>query len=316
MTDTTNTQQTNSDCLSELVLDRWFHNEGSHSERESWSGHINSCSFCSSQVANREKESQVFAAEKVSLEQRILSLSSNSALSKPLKESGTEEQQLSQAGISSIALEIKRFFKQLWTPVRTVEYYRPIGAVASLMLVVVISFVLWKTIQTERTALNSDLPGNWINKNTLPQHVFSPKGSLKLNVYADHSEGGKNLSIGDSVRPGDRIKFSVSVRKPGYLMIIGVDETKKTFLYYPNRKHPRAKEIKPGKEQVLPGAIKLDKALGIEWVIALKCREEFGFQEAKQSMGQATASMSEWKHKGVPKIFSACDQSAFYFVKK
>ena len=82
------------------------------------------------------------------------------------------------------------------------------------------------------------------------------KGGIALVL---HRPSG-TLHDGDTVTPGERIRFEVSGTQAGYVAITGVDGSGKHSIYVPVRSI--------GRDRLLPGAIELDATPGDEHFIA------------------------------------------------
>ena len=140
------------------------------------------------------------------------------------------------------------------------------------------------------------------------------KGSLGLILYDDSVESGHQLRPGDPINAGDRVRFVLHARRSGYVMVIGVDETRSVYLYYP----PSGPAVWHGERGVLilPGAIELDAAPGREWFIALSCPEPFGFKHVRSELSPISIDdLDRWQMYGPPHLMSECEQ-AFFFLEK
>ncbi|MGC4117674.1 MAG: zf-HC2 domain-containing protein [Myxococcales bacterium] len=90
------------------------------------------------------------------------------------------------------------------------------------------------------------------------------KGDPLLRIYALHQGKVRELSSGDKVVPGDRIRF---VADPGdngghYLLVISVDGANKPSVYVPFAGE-RSLPLAAGRQE-LPGSVELDGTLGPE----------------------------------------------------
>jgi len=105
----------------------------------------------------------------------------------------------------------------------------------------------------------------FLRRGDSPNHVdddIQLKGSgVALIVHLATSGQSQQLGDGDSVKPGDRIRFEIDAPKPGYVAIFGVDGTGKVTLYYPDG--PDAAKYNP-EDRLMPGAIQLDQTPGDE----------------------------------------------------
>jgi hypothetical protein len=106
--------------------------------------------------------------------------------------------------------------------------------------------------------------------------------SIALIMYAAGAEGtagGRRLATGDTVRPGDRVRFEVRVPDRGYVAIVGIDSPGNATIYYPfGGRAPAA--IDPRSGGVLPGAIALDATPGNERFFAVYAARPFALDPA------------------------------------
>lgn len=123
-------------------------------------------------------------------------------------------------------------------------------------------------------------------------------GEVTLMVYAADAAGSRRLATGDTVVPGDEIRFDVMVPAAGYIAVVGIDGTGATTVYYPyGGSAPAA--IDPGTAGVLPGAIALDAAPGDERFYAVFAERPFvidaalfaGLRSGHPPAGAATAEV-------------------------
>jgi hypothetical protein len=84
---------------------------------------------------------------------------------------------------------------------------------------------------------------------------------VALIIHLATSGQSQQLGDGDTVKPGDRIRFEVDAPKPGYVAIFGVDGSGKVTLYYPEG--PTAAKYDP-EDRLMPGALQLDATPGDE----------------------------------------------------
>lgn len=130
----------------------------------------------------------------------------------------------------------------------------------------------------------------------------SKGASVGLVVHAaagsDSPAASRRLASGDTVRPGDRLRFDVTVSGPGYLAIVGIDGAGAATVYYPfGASAPAA--IAPRSAGVLPGAIALDAAPGDERFYAVYGEQPFaidaalfaGLRDGRGLAGLATAAV-------------------------
>lgn len=92
---------------------------------------------------------------------------------------------------------------------------------------------------------------------------------VSLVIHAER----RRLATGDTVRPGERIRFEVVATKPGYVAIVGIDGSSGSTVYYPYL--ASAPEPIDPAQGLLPGAIELDATPGDERFVALYAEQPF-----------------------------------------
>jgi hypothetical protein len=103
---------------------------------------------------------------------------------------------------------------------------------------------------------------------------------LTLEVFVERNGEVLGLDEGDPVHPGERLGFRVQSRRPGHIMIVGVDSKNAPYLCYPQGKAGQAAQTEGmDKAMTLNQAVKLDEILGNEHLILVHCDEEFAFGE-------------------------------------
>jgi hypothetical protein len=87
----------------------------------------------------------------------------------------------------------------------------------------------------------------------------------RLGFFVAHDGSVRRGANGERVVPGDRIELATSSADPGWLTVTSVDGAGVHSVYVPTRAYAA------GSDQVLPFAIELDDALGLETVTAMFC---------------------------------------------
>lgn len=96
---------------------------------------------------------------------------------------------------------------------------------------------------------------------------------ITLVVHLATGSDSKRLSSGDTVAPGDRIRFEVNAQKPGFVAIIGIDGSGTPTIYHPDQgTGPTA--FDPA-SRLVPGAIELDATPGDEHFYAVYSASPF-----------------------------------------
>lgn len=94
-------------------------------------------------------------------------------------------------------------------------------------------------------------------------------GDISLIIHTP----SRQLASGDTVAPGERIRFEINAGRPGHVAIVGVDASGAQTVYVPYG-GTAAASFDPG-ARVLPGAIQLDAAPGDETFYALYSEQPF-----------------------------------------
>ena len=92
------------------------------------------------------------------------------------------------------------------------------------------------------------------------------KGGPWFSVIARRADGSIDRVLpGDSLAPGDAIRFEVRAGEPAVVAVLGIDAAGAVTPYV------EGIALEPGEPAVLPGAIRLDETLGPERLVALFC---------------------------------------------
>jgi len=129
------------------------------------------------------------------------------------------------------------------------------------------------------------------------------KGSVRMRVHRKRGSGSEEVASGEAFRPGDRLKFEVSLPGPGHLMVVGSEAGGRLFAGHP----VGAKEsVSVGalSGAFLPGAIELDQSLGEEWLYLVVCPRPFGIDQLK--VGKP----------GILKLPPGCQSDSFRMIKE
>lgn len=95
-------------------------------------------------------------------------------------------------------------------------------------------------------------------------------GDVTLIIHTE----GRRLASGDTVQPGENLRFEISAGRRGYVAIVGIDGAGGQTVYFPfHGTQPAA--VDPTVDKILPGAIKLDATPGDERFYALYSEQLF-----------------------------------------
>jgi hypothetical protein len=98
--------------------------------------------------------------------------------------------------------------------------------------------------------------------------------SVALTVHLQTATGSRVIGSGESIAPGDRIRFEVAAPRPGHIAVVAVDGAGKTTVYYPYG-GGAAPAFDPTADRLLPGAIELDATPGDETIRVYFSRSPF-----------------------------------------
>lgn len=96
------------------------------------------------------------------------------------------------------------------------------------------------------------------------------KGGFAIGFYADRAGEVRLGANGETLSPGDRIRFWYSSERRGYLAILSYDAANKISRYHPAQGDTAA-AANEGREVLLDSAALLDETLGAEVIRAFWC---------------------------------------------
>ena len=109
-----------------------------------------------------------------------------------------------------------------------------------------------------------------------PDTIRLRGGALSMRVVLDDGGAGRVLADGDAVRGGDRVGFSVRAREAGWLMVVGLDDTGKEYLCFPQEDGGHARRVDPSDRFArLEDAVRFDALPGSERLVAVLCPAPF-----------------------------------------
>lgn len=105
-----------------------------------------------------------------------------------------------------------------------------------------------------------------------------------------HTES-RRLATGDTVHPGERIRFEINTARKGFVTVIGIDGSGAKTTYFPYGATTAA-AIDPNESRILPGAIALDATPGDETFFAVYATRPFTTDEAFAAVAKPTEGLS------------------------
>lgn len=102
-----------------------------------------------------------------------------------------------------------------------------------------------------------------------PVDTTRTKGGESLGFFVKHKDKVRRGAPGETVHPGDQLRFVSSTTEPRFVAVLAVDERQKTSVYYPETE--KAAPQPAGRDVPLPVATQLDDVLGAETIIGVFC---------------------------------------------
>jgi hypothetical protein len=102
-----------------------------------------------------------------------------------------------------------------------------------------------------------------------PATERSKGGGIGLTMFVQHGTEVRRAAPGETVSPGDAIRFAVSTPTPAYVAVLSVDPLGKASVYFPQTE--RAAQVPAGSEVPLPLGTRLDATTGEERLLGLFC---------------------------------------------
>jgi len=138
-----------------------------------------------------------------------------------------------------------------------------------------------------------------------PGGVRSKGAPISVGMYVQHGEAVRRALPGESVQPGDVVRFVYSSQKPRSLAILSLDGAGMASVYFPEG--PETLNVPAAEEAPLPLGTRLDDVLGEEEVVALFCERPRAVEPVRQALQAAHGALPE-----VP----GCSLATFHFTKR
>jgi len=122
------------------------------------------------------------------------------------------------------------------------------------------------------------------------RHGLRLKGGFALGAYLKRGEAVSPVRSGETLRPGDRLRFTYSADRGGHLCLVGLDARDVVTLYYPTAAGP-APRVEPASGRALPEATVLDETLGRETVVGLLCPRPFSADGVRERARRLIAAV-------------------------
>jgi hypothetical protein len=101
-------------------------------------------------------------------------------------------------------------------------------------------------------------------------------------MYVQHGDEVRRAALGESVAPGDALRFAVSTPTAAYVAVLSLDPTGKAWVYFPPA--PRATLVPAGTEVPLPLGTRLDATTGEERLLGIFCTSAVELEPIRQAL--------------------------------
>jgi hypothetical protein len=125
-----------------------------------------------------------------------------------------------------------------------------------------------------------------------PSPTERSKGTgLGLSMYVRHGDEVRRAAPGESVSPGDAVRFAVTTPAQAYVAVLSLDPTGKASVYFPQG--PRAAQVPAGTDVPLPLGTRLDATTGEERLLGLFCASAVELEPIREALerGREAASL-------------------------
>ena len=140
------------------------------------------------------------------------------------------------------------------------------------------------------------------------------KGALSLALVLRRPSGEVTRPAqGDTVLPGDALRFEVTAARPGFVTVLGLDAAGAVTVYAPASASPI--QLEAGAPTVLPGSIVADGTLGPERIVAALCDKPPPMDEMRQAALRAL-SRAGGDPQRVTELGTSCSETAFLIDKR
>jgi Domain of unknown function (DUF4384) len=109
-------------------------------------------------------------------------------------------------------------------------------------------------------------------------------GGIGLTMFVQHGNEVRRAAPGETVSPGDAIRFAVSTPTTAYVAVLSVDPLGRASVYFPQA--ALAAEVPAGTEVPLPLGTRLDATTGEERLLGLFCASPVELEPIRRGLEQ------------------------------
>lgn len=117
---------------------------------------------------------------------------------------------------------------------------------------------------------------------TPPATERSKGTGFGLTMYVQHGDEVRRAAPGETVSPGDAIRFAVSTPIPAYVAVLSLDPAGNASVYFPQA--ARAAQVPAGTEVPLPLGTRLDATTGEERLLGIFCGSAVELEPIRQAL--------------------------------
>ena len=110
-----------------------------------------------------------------------------------------------------------------------------------------------------------------------------------LSMYVQHLGEVRRARPGESVAPGDAIRFAVSTPAPAFVAVLSLDPAGRAWVYFPEG--ARAAQVGAGSEVPLPLGTRLDSTTGEEQILGLFCSAPVELEPIRLALQQQRGAL-------------------------
>jgi hypothetical protein len=133
-------------------------------------------------------------------------------------------------------------------------------------------------------------------------------------VFARRPDGRVDAAFdGTSLRPGDAIRFVLTVPEAGHVAVVGLDGVAHVSIYAPAAVDAAPLAVAAGRHE-LPGSIVLDETPGDERLVALLCATA-PTRAALEAAGAYALAEAKGDPRGAPALRLPCRQTGLLIHK-
>lgn len=150
---------------------------------------------------------------------------------------------------------------------------------------------------------------------TVPDDLRSKGTGLTVTLVADDGADGRVLGFEDAVGPDQRVGFQLDLRRPGHVIIVGIDDQLDPYLCSPQDGSGGSMpmEATDGPVELLD-AVRFDGERGDERIVGLRCDEPVSVAEVYERLREEARELPA--DVPLPRLYSACDQQEYRLSKE